>query len=363
MLNHLLFRPLKALPCFDHAPRAHARLLVVHEGQSPTLHYFLAAFAARAPELELVQIDSRQPPTPAQAPRAGDKVILVRFVPRNWQAFFSQYQSGVRFVWFIDDDLLDPATLVDQPADYRRRLLQKGRVQQRWLRKHCHRLWVASPHLAHKYRHLQPVLVEPRAYDELLESAQAVRIAYHGTASHRDEKSWLRDVMQPILEQHPEVSFEIFGDHEINRLYRDLPRVSVLHPMSWENYLHYTRTHQSDIVLAPLLDGAFNQARSPTKFYDCVRLGAVGIFSDVAPYRDLVESGVDGLLLGNEPALWQRTLRQLISSPTRRRQLADAARSKALAMSVKLCALASLLPLLEPEALILDLLECWLSLV
>lgn len=42
------------------------------------------------------------------------------------------------------------------------------------------------------------------------------------------------------LDACPQASFEIFGEHEIYKLYRDLPRVSVLHPMSWQNYLAYT---------------------------------------------------------------------------------------------------------------------------
>ncbi len=337
MIHSILHRPLKSLPRFDDAPVPHSRLLLVHQGQSPTLHYFMAAFFARTPELEIVLVDSSCPPTPAYRPMAGDKVVLIRFVSHQWQVFFSAHQQGVRFVWFIDDDLLDPAALADQPADYRRRLLRQGRAQYGWLRKHCHRLWVSSYHLALKYAHLQPILVEPKAYNGLLESVNGVRIVYHGTASHRDEKIWLHKVIQPILEKYTKVSFEIFGDHDVNQLYRNLPRVSVLHPMNWENYLHYTRTHPGDIFLAPLLDGDFNQARSPTKFYDSVRLGAAGIFSNVTPYANLVDSGVDGLLLENEISHWQQALHQLIVDPSIRMRLAEGARKKALKLSVKLC--------------------------
>lgn len=72
--------------------------------------------------------------------------------------------------------------------------------------------------------------------------------------------------MEQVLQRCPNVSFEIFGEHEIYKLYRELPRVSVLHPMSWENYLAYTKSQQADIGLAPLLMSKFNAAREASNF-------------------------------------------------------------------------------------------------
>jgi hypothetical protein len=95
---------------------------------------------------------------------------------------------------------------------------------------------------------------------ELLRGAQAqsLRIAYHGSAAHRAELEWLRPVLAEVLSQAPHVHFELIGDHSVNRLFRQLPRTTILHPMNWPNYLAHTRSARADIGLAPLLAGGFN---------------------------------------------------------------------------------------------------------
>jgi len=129
-----------------------------------------------------------------------------------------------------------------------------------------------------------------------------------------------------VLNQCPQASFEIFGEHEIYKLYRDLPRVTVLHPMSWQNYLDYTQHHRVDIGLAPLLESEFNMARGPVKFYDFVRMGAVGVYSNCAPYSDFIEQNVNGVLLNNDPQKWIEALSLLVNSGQKRQTLANNAK-------------------------------------
>ena len=88
-------------------------------------------------------------------------------------------------------------------------------------------------------------------------------------------------------------------------------------------------------LLAPLLPGAFNAARGPTKFFDFARMGAVGIYSDVAPYRGFIRPEVDGILLPNEPAVWVKAIAGLVADPERRVRMATAARERALTLSVQ----------------------------
>ncbi len=140
-------------------------------------------------------------------------------------------------------------------------------------------------------------------------------------------------VVREVLERAPESMFEIFGTAPVNRLYRGMPRVAVLHPMSWANYLAYSSAAPLDIGLAPLLPGGFNAARGHTKFFDFVRCGAVGIYSNVEPYASFVRDGVDGLLLPNEPAVWRDAILHLVRDDDRRRGMATAARERAWALA------------------------------
>ncbi|KPK47741.1 MAG: glycosyl transferase group 1 family protein, partial [Thiotrichales bacterium SG8_50] len=98
-----------------------------------------------------------------------------------------------------------------------------------------------------------------------------------------------------------------------------------LHPMSWPNYHAYTSLGGLHIGLAPLLPGRFNAGRSSTKFFDFVRCGAVGIYSDTAPYAGFVRNGVDGLLVRNDPDAWVEAISTLARDGETRSRMAQTA--------------------------------------
>lgn len=64
-------------------------------------------------------------------------------------------------------------------------------------------------------------------------------------------------------------------------------------------------------------------ARESVKFYDFVRMGAVGNYSNCAPYSDFIEQNVNGVLLNNDPQKWIKTLAPLVNSGHKRQALAN----------------------------------------
>ena len=67
-------------------------------------------------------------------------------------------------------------------------------------------------------------------------------------------------------------------------------------------------------------------ARGPVKFYDFVRMGAVGVYSNCAPYSDFIEQNINGVLLNNDPQKWIDTLSLLVNSRQKRQTLANNAK-------------------------------------
>ncbi|EGX6952698.1 glycosyltransferase family 1 protein [Aeromonas hydrophila] len=303
-------------------------ILVLHEGSSPTLAYFEAAIRSRFVGAECRFIDMSAAPNPIVD--EGSALVIIRFISPQWQQTIEKNIDKLsRIVYFMDDDLFDPNVLKALPKEYRTKIIRRSSAQHRWITENCDDIWVSTPFLAKKYAHLNPDIISARPSPLLLGAHQPVKIAYHGSSSHREEKYWLRQIVEGVLETCPSASFEIFGEHEIYKLYRDLPRVSVLHPMTWQNYLDYTKTHRLDIGLAPLLDSDFNLARGPVKFYDFVRMGAVGVYSNCAPYSDIIEQNVNGVLLENDPQKWIKTLALLVNIEQKRRKLARNAKELA----------------------------------
>jgi hypothetical protein len=115
-------------------------------------------------------------------------------------------------------------------------------------------------------------------------------VFYHATASHRAEIEWLHPIMAAVLEIEPKIDFEIIGDHQTHKLYRKLPRTTVVNPMSWSAYQSFIAQPGRHLGLAPYIKSPFNAARSYTKVFDIQRAGARGIYAEDGPWgRQLIE--------------------------------------------------------------------------
>ncbi|MBK6865379.1 MAG: glycosyltransferase family 1 protein [Ideonella sp.] len=305
-----------------------ARVVILERDPNPSSATILAPWLRR----EGRPFEFSHTTSPLFAP--GDYVVIVRYLTPGWRkAIEAQRDHLAGVAYFMDDDLWDRAAWEGLPADYQRRLHDRALRHRPWVERHCDALWVSTEALARKYAQHAPQLIPLMPDAALLAQAEPVHVAYHGTASHGAEIEWLRSVMAEVLARCPQVHFELFGDWRVAHAWRELPRVAVLHPMKWPAYLAYTGAARRHIGLSPLLPTPFNAARGAVKFYDFARMGATGIYSDVAPFAGFVRDGIDGLLLPNEPARWVNAIVALAGDTTRREALAEAARARALANS------------------------------
>ncbi len=334
MIRKVLFKKYRKLNKKEHGLSSllHCpcrRVIILHEGNSPTLAYFQQSIAAQFKDIEVILKDGND--LSHLSIQSDDAIVIIRFISSHWQAKIElDIDKLSRIIYFMDDDLLDPTALQRLPKEYRKKILRRASAQHRWITAYCDEFWVSTPYLEKKYSAFDPKIINPMPSNILLEHTPMLRIAYHGTSSHRDEKIWLYEVINQVMNLCHNVTFEIFGEHDIYKLYRNTPRVTVLHPMTWENYLVYTKTQRIDIGLAPLLDSAFNAGRGPVKFYDFVRMGAVGIYSNRAPYKGVVMQNVNGILLENDSELWVNAIKTLAHSHEKRMQLAHNAKQSAI---------------------------------
>ncbi len=301
--------------------------MVLEQGCTPSGDYLLKPWLAQQ-GLATVMIDSREAPRAGQLV-PGDLVIVARYLPPGWlKVIDAKLALLAGLVYFMDDDLLDPAVLPELPKPYAQKVQRLATAHRAWLKQAGAALWVSTPALARKYSAWSPTLLPMAPPAGLMARRRAVRIAYHGTGSHAQEIEWLHGVLKQVLDRCAGAHLELFGDLTVHRWYRDLPRVSVLHPMSWENYLAYTASHRCDIGLAPLRPGRFNGARGPTKFWDYARMGAAGLYTNVPPYAGFISHGVDGLLLPDDADAWVEAIVSLVDNPARRSEMAQAAKRR-----------------------------------
>lgn len=292
---------------------------LVEEQANPSTDYFvLPACAGQGRRLHRFRFDDPPPP----GGLAGAVVVFVRYVPAAWRRQVQAERSRLAgLVYFMDDDVLDSAAWVGMPWRYRYKLHRLGARHRSWLRQQA-QLWVSTEWLERKYAAWAPKRVDPRP---LAASGGMCRVFYHGSASHGAEIRWLRPVMEQVLLRAPGVSFEIIGGNDVYRLYRELPRVTVVHPMKWPTYEAFLGQPGRHVGLAPLLDLPFNRARSCTKFFDITRAGAAGVYAAGSACGKLVRNGVDGLVLPMDAESWVTAILRLAAEENVRLAMAASA--------------------------------------
>jgi hypothetical protein len=297
---------------------------IIERGRNPSSDYYIRPRVAAlgVPDVDL--------------PEAGSLVVIVRYLDSATRARIQALRHKLAgLAYFMDDDLLDLRAVGRTPLRYAARMAWLAWRHRLWLQAMGAKLWVSTPYLADKYASWNPELLEPiTIWPGLLERRAPVSVFYHGTGLHRDEIVWLKPVVRAVQERRRDTSFEIFGGAAVERLYRSVPRTTVVHPSSWENFRDYCAGRTLHIGLAPLLPHRFNAARSHTKFYDFVRCGAAGIFSNVEPYRSFVRHERDGLLVENDPQAWVEAISRLAGDAELRGRLAEAARARVQPLAV-----------------------------
>ncbi len=246
-------------------------------------------------------------------------------------------KHGMRLVYDLDDDLLG------LPKDHPEAAVlgaKKPLVAE--LVKNCDRLTLSTPQLARRLG-AEPAktLIVPNALDERLWAPVAarhgmdaplagpIRLLVMGTRTHRADFALIAGALGRLV--------ETFGDRisiDVCGMTTDpLPKgVNALTPVpgraeSYPGFVAWlARQFPWHIGIAPLAEQSFNAAKSPIKLFDYAALGLAIAASDVAPYRDLIEDGRNGLLVPNSEAAWFEALAHLIRHPRRIAELAESAR-------------------------------------
>ncbi|MBR9984910.1 MAG: glycosyltransferase [Desulfosarcina sp.] len=221
----------------------------------------------------------------------------------------------------MDDDIPSALRAPELPLRYALKTAWRYARTRRLLGEVCSEVWVSTAELARRYAGSSPRLVEPEYVASTASGEKPLVYFYHGSWAHRREMKWLVPVVDQVQKHAPNAWFEIMGTDRVKRLFRGIPRVRMVHPMPWKDYLAYAGTVRYQIGLAPCFDTDFNRARSHSKVFDIARLGAAGIYSNVTPYAEKVLHGETGLLCKNVPDEWVKAILLLLNDRNLRKSL------------------------------------------
>jgi len=121
-------------------------------------------------------------------------------------------------------------------------------------------------------------------------------IAYHGQRVHLEDFKSVVPSLLKINANFPEVCYKTMLGRRTPTEISHLKTAHDYFPRSWNAFCRYQKNTRIHIGLAPLQDTAFNRGKSFIKFLDIAAMGGVGVYSNCAPYTDIVEQGKNGLL-------------------------------------------------------------------
>lgn len=150
------------------------------------------------------------------------------------------------------------------------------------------------------------------------------RILYMGTMSHKRDLDLVVPAVAKLNAEGLRCTIYTIGIGENleNEFVKsiDIPKECRPYP----RFVNWLRANAKnfDVAIAPLEEAEFNQCKSPLKYFDYAGCGLPGIFSDVVPYRGVVEHDVSGFLTANHADAWKNALRTMLSDSAVRNKIA-----------------------------------------
>ncbi|MFG0317623.1 MAG: methyltransferase domain-containing protein, partial [Planctomycetota bacterium JB042] len=138
-------------------------------------------------------------------------------------------------------------------------------------------------------------------------------IGWFGSATHEEDLAIVKPTIQYLSRKYAgKVVFHFWG--YLPPDLADIPGVRLVRGPQANVVAHAqgVRDARIDIAIAPLTDHVFNAAKSDLKWLEYSICGIPGVYSDVAPYREEIQDGIDGIVVRNDTGEWVAALEALI---------------------------------------------------
>ena len=160
-----------------------------------------------------------------------------------------------------------------------------------------------------------------------------IRIGWAGGNAHLDDLRLISKVIEKIVKEYKgKVKFETMGmiKKELQNTFSGLEEFHDTCPkcgyqgesVTWmgeqiDNYPMVLASHGWDIALAPIVNNAFNSAKSDIKLKEYAATGLPIIASAVTPYIEAKEDGCN-VILAKSFDEWYNSIKELIENPDKR---------------------------------------------
>lgn len=243
-------------------------------------------------------------------------------------------KAGKLVVYYLDDDLLNIPQHAASTEYFNSELVKKNIIS---IIGQCDYLLTNNYKIREKYQKFvqkgafiikAPALllehVEPKGTPVITKSI--IKIGFSGGTDHKSNLETF--LMQPLYQLKSkygdQIEFEFMGarpDFGDKFEYKFIPYQS-----GYGDYISVMEKIDWDIGVAPLPQSDFHACKYYNKFLEYGAIGAAGIYSNVDPYKQIINNKMNGLLVENTDKSWITALSTLIENETLRLEIASAAR-------------------------------------
>lgn len=147
-----------------------------------------------------------------------------------------------------------------------------------------------------------------------------IRIGWTGGSSHYEDWHSIKDSLKEVFDEYDNLKLVIQGCKWEGTL-KDIPYE--FHKwIDFDGHPYKSASLDLDIGLIPLVDNAFNRAKSCIKWYEYSALGVPSLVSNVTPYKEEVDGKA---MVYNNQEEFKEGLRRLIENRKLRKDIASKA--------------------------------------
>lgn len=146
--------------------------------------------------------------------------------------------------------------------------------------------------------------------------SRPITIGWGGSLGHLADWYQLAPGLQRWLDAHPDVHLAVMTNDTAHPFFRLAPERYHFQTFgTLTEYLDFLG--RIDIGLAPLLPTDFNRCRSDVKFLEYASRGVVGVYADLEPYHDSIQTAHTGFLYRTEAELFACLDTLVVEAPLR----------------------------------------------
>ncbi|QKG85042.1 glycosyltransferase family 4 protein [Kroppenstedtia pulmonis] len=261
--------------------------------------------------------------TPEDVEQA-DTIIIVRGTqPEELNIALYSKLMGKYLVYYLDDDLLNMTDLSRTYDAYQNKEIRQNIFG---IMGQCDCLWSPSPMIIHKYKGMFSKTVQTHGVALLLEdtspyfskrkNGSPFVIGFAGGIDHElyMNRSFLKELIQTLKKRYSyRIRIEFVGAKP--NFVDSLGIRYTPYQYDFQEYKRIMKNKKWDIGIAPLPDTPFHRCKYYNKYLEYGAIGAAGIYSDVHPYKQVVRSGLNGIMVENKVEDWLAAIRYLMKNP------------------------------------------------